>query len=59
MALIGYVPTDLLRQGKPEEVYAYSKKCIESGVDALNAGCAWPLDTPLANIKAMVQAARG
>ena len=57
MALIGYVPTDLLREGKPEEVYAYSKGCLKAGIDALNAGCAWPLETPINNIKAMVQAA--
>jgi len=58
IALIGYVPTSLLREGKPEEVYAYSKQCIKAGIDALNAGCAWPLDTPIENIKAMVRAAQ-
>jgi methylthiol:coenzyme M methyltransferase len=56
MALIGYVPTSLLREGKPEEVHAYSKTCLTAGVDALNAGCAWPLDTPTENIVAMVKA---
>jgi MtaA/CmuA family methyltransferase len=58
MALIGYVPTSLLREGKPEEVHAYSKTCLTAGVDALNAGCAWPLDTPTENIVAMVKAAK-
>ena len=58
MALIGYVPTALLREGKPEEVYAYSKECLRAGIDAVNAGCAWPLDTPIENIKAMVRAAQ-
>lgn len=57
MALIGYVPTSLLREGKPEEVHAYSRECLKSGIDALNAGCAWPLDTPTENITAMVRAA--
>jgi [methyl-Co(III) methanol-specific corrinoid protein]:coenzyme M methyltransferase len=56
MALIGYVPTSLLREGKPEEVHACSKACLDAGVDALNAGCAWPLDTPTENIVAMVDA---
>jgi [methyl-Co(III) methanol-specific corrinoid protein]:coenzyme M methyltransferase len=56
-ALIGYVPTSLLREGPPEEVYAYSTGCLKAGVDALNAGCAWPLDTPTENITAMVRAA--
>ncbi|RPJ10683.1 MAG: MtaA/CmuA family methyltransferase [Deltaproteobacteria bacterium] len=58
LALIGYVPTSLLREGKPQEVYAFSRKCIEAGIDALNAGCAWPLDTPTENIRAMVRAAK-
>jgi [methyl-Co(III) methanol-specific corrinoid protein]:coenzyme M methyltransferase len=57
MALIGYVPTSLLREGKPEEVHAYSRQCLKAGIDALNAGCAWPLDTPTENITAMVRAA--
>jgi len=57
MALIGYVPTSLLREGKPEEVHAYSRECLKAGIDALNAGCAWPLDTPTENITAMVRAA--
>jgi MtaA/CmuA family methyltransferase len=57
MALIGYVPTSLLREGKPEEVHAYSRQCLKAGIDALNAGCAWPLDTPTENITAMVKAA--
>ena len=57
MALIGYVPTSLLREGKAEEVHAYSRACVNAGVDALNAGCAWPLDTPTENIGAMVKAA--
>ncbi len=57
MALIGYVPTDLLREGRPDEIYAYSKGCLKSGVDALNAGCAWPLETSTDNIRALVRAA--
>ena len=31
MALIGYVPTSLLREGKPEEVHAYSRTCVTCG----------------------------
>ncbi len=57
VALIGYVPTSLLREGTPEEVQAYSRGCLKAGIDALNAGCAWPLDTPTENITAMVRAA--
>jgi [methyl-Co(III) methanol-specific corrinoid protein]:coenzyme M methyltransferase len=59
VALVGYVPTTLLLEGTPDEVFAFSKRCIESGVDVLNAGCAWPADTPNDNVKAMVRAATG
>jgi [methyl-Co(III) methanol-specific corrinoid protein]:coenzyme M methyltransferase len=58
MALIGYIPTSLLREGNPEEVYVYSKECLRAGIDALNAGCAWSLETPTENIKAMVRSAK-
>lgn len=58
VALIGYVPTALLLEGTPDEVYAYSKECIKTGVDVLNAGCAWPADIPNENVKAMVRAAK-
>ena len=56
-ALIGYVPTGLLREGSPAEVRAAARQCITEGVDALNAGCAVAPDTPIDNIKAMIAAA--
>jgi [methyl-Co(III) methanol-specific corrinoid protein]:coenzyme M methyltransferase len=58
VALIGYVPTSLLLEGTPDEVYASSKECIKAGVDVLNAGCAWPADIPNENVRAMVRAAK-
>jgi MtaA/CmuA family methyltransferase len=58
IAMIGYVPTSLLRDGKPEEVYAFSRECIVAGIDVLNAGCAWDLETPTENIEAMVRSAK-
>jgi len=58
VALVGYVPTTLLLEGTPDEVFAFSKECIEMGVDVLNAGCAWPADISNENVKAMVRAAR-
>jgi MtaA/CmuA family methyltransferase len=58
MALFGYLPTSLLCEGKPEEVDAYSRECIKAGIDALNAGCAWSLETPVENIRAMVESTR-
>lgn len=57
-ALIGYVPTSLLRDGSSEEAHAASRHCLVEGVDALNAGCAVAPDTPLENIHAMIAAAR-
>jgi uroporphyrinogen-III decarboxylase len=32
-------------------------ECLREGVDALNAGCAVPPETPLENIRAMIAAA--
>ena len=58
VALVGYVPTRLLLEGTLDEVYAFARGCIESGVDVLNAGCAWPADSPNENIRAMVRAAK-
>ena len=58
-ALIGYVPTSLLRDGSPEEVGAAARQCLKEGVDALNAGCAVTPDTPLENIRTMIAAATG
>ena len=57
-ALIGYVPTYLLRDGSPKEVGAAARQCLAEGVDALNAGCAVAPDTPLDNIRAMIAAAQ-
>jgi [methyl-Co(III) methanol-specific corrinoid protein]:coenzyme M methyltransferase len=57
-ALIGYVPTGLLREGSPAEVRAAARQCITEGVDALNAGCAVAPDTPVENIRAMIAAAQ-
>jgi len=58
-ALIGYLPTSLLRDGSPAEVRAAAEQCIAEGVDALNAGCAVAPDTPMDNIRAMIAAAAG
>jgi [methyl-Co(III) methanol-specific corrinoid protein]:coenzyme M methyltransferase len=58
VALIGYVPTSLLLEGSPAAVRDASLQCLAEGVDALNAGCAVPADTPLDNIRAMIGAAK-
>jgi len=58
ISLIGYVPTSLLLNGTPSEIYSASIECINNGVDVLNAGCALPLSTPIKNVKAMVKAVK-
>ena len=57
-AIIGYVPTSLLLEGSAEEVYRSSMECLRSGVDILNSGCAWPIQTRNDNIRAMIRATR-
>jgi len=39
-------------------VYQQARYSIKAGVDILAPECAVPLQTPLANLKAMVEAAR-
>ena len=58
-AIVGYVPVlEILRDGTPEQVFEMSRKCIKSGVDVLNAGCAWSPDIRGENIAAMINAAK-
>jgi len=58
-ALVGYVDTmDTLLHGTPDEVYQSSMDCINTGVDLLCAGCAWPAHIPADNILAMIRAAK-
>ena len=58
VALIGCVDTlSVLLNGTPEDVYIRSRRCVEAGVDLLNAGCAWPARVKNENIRAMVRAA--
>jgi len=58
MSLVGNVSnTQGLFYGTPEEVYRQARYGIEAGVDVLAPECAIPLQTPLANLKAIVAAA--
>lgn len=58
MTLFGAVNNaDTLLQGTPEEVYRQARECIAAGVHLICPECAIPLETPLANLKAIVQAA--
>lgn len=59
VALVGYVdPLSTLLKGQPDDVYAQSMECMREGVDVLNAGCSWPPEISLENIKAMINAAK-
>ncbi len=59
-SLIGNIdPVKVLLNGKPEDVMRESRRIIMEGVDILAPGCGLPPHTPLANMKAMIEAARG
>jgi uroporphyrinogen decarboxylase len=55
-------PTELLLTGTPESVEAEARECIravgQDGRFILSSGCEVPPLTPLANIRAMVTAAK-
>jgi MtaA/CmuA family methyltransferase len=59
MTLIGNISNrGVLFGGTPEDVYKQARYSIEAGVDILAPECAVPLQTPLANLRAIVEAAR-
>ena len=47
-----------LLQGTPEDVYKQARYAIEAGVHLIGPECAIPLSTPLANLRAIVEAVR-
>ena len=49
---------DLMPNGTPEQVYARTVQCIREGVDVVGTACDVSNGTPLANLKAYVQACR-
>jgi [methyl-Co(III) methanol-specific corrinoid protein]:coenzyme M methyltransferase len=58
MSLIGNIANkNVLFGGTPEDVHKQARYSIEAGVDILAPECAVPLQTPLANLKAIVDAA--
>ncbi len=59
MSLVGNVANkNVLFGGTPEDVYKQARYSTEAGVDILAPECAVPLQTPLANLKAIVEAAK-
>ncbi len=59
MSLVGNInnPTTLLR-GTPEDVRRQVRYSVEAGVDVIAPECAVPLQTPLRNLRAIVEAAQ-
>ncbi len=59
ISLVGNInnPQALL-QGTPEDVFKQARYAIEAGVQIIAPECAIPLTTPLANLRAVVEAAR-
>jgi MtaA/CmuA family methyltransferase len=58
-AVVGNVdPTNTLVRKKPEDVEAEVKRCIEDGTNIVAPGCGFSPETPLENMKAMVEATK-
>ena len=49
---------DLMPNGTPEQVYARTQECIREGVNVVGTACDVSNGTPLANLKAYVQACK-
>ncbi len=58
MSLIGNISNTTLYRGKPEDVYAQARYSVEAGVNIIAPECCIPLQTPLQNLKAIVEAAK-
>lgn len=58
MSLIGNVSNITLFRGKPEDIYAQARYSIQAGVNIIAPECAVALQTPLQNLKAVVEAAK-
>ncbi len=59
MSLIGNIANKgVLFGGSPEDVYKQARYSIEAGVDILAPECAIPLQTPIENLRAIVEAAK-
>jgi [methyl-Co(III) methanol-specific corrinoid protein]:coenzyme M methyltransferase len=59
MSLVGNISNkEVLFGGTPKDVYQQARYSIEAGVDILAPECAVPLQTPIENLRAIVEAAR-
>ena len=58
ISLLGGINTfDCLLRGTPEDVYRQARYNVEAGVDSIGPECAIALETPIANLQAIVAAA--
>jgi len=58
MALVGNIDNaNVLYQGSPKQVRQQARCAIEAGVSIIGPECAIPLETPIENLKAIVEAA--
>ncbi len=57
MPLIGGIDTVLLSLGDPERIREASLEALKAGINLLAPGCAVPPNTPIRNVRAMVDAA--
>jgi uroporphyrinogen-III decarboxylase len=56
VAIVGNVNAlNILGTGTPEKVKIKAREALEKGVDVLTAGCGFPPQTPLENMKALVE----
>lgn len=51
-------PVNLISQGQPDEITEAVKKVVRSGVDALWPGCDLYLNTPIENLRALVEVSK-
>lgn len=51
--VMGNVSTQLLHTGKIEKIAAFTKNCIDSGVDIVSPACGLSMATPVDNLRAM------
>ena len=59
MSLVGNISTpEALFRGTPQDVYRQARYAVEAGVRVLAPECAVALQTPLANLRAIAEAAR-
>jgi uroporphyrinogen decarboxylase len=62
VALMGNVPTELMRYGTPQQVDGIAKKCIQDaahgGKFMLSTACDIPPKTPPENIRTLIKAGK-